>query len=233
MYGFPRLTAAVGLSLAFASLGVQADDAPNAVTFGYAGASYNTQSGDLTGPPGTTPPGIQVSLKQAGMLVLGYERRLSDEWSLVFVAGTPPELKISGAGTASGLGQVGSARIWYPTALASYSFPPVTEAGIRFYAGAGVNYTFFTDEQVLATYNTAVGGSSSKLDLKSSWGPVALLGAELPIAADWSLRLSYLHYWIKTTARIDTVTPGFGTIQRTVDVTANPDVFALTLAYRF
>lgn len=234
MQRIPRLRAgAVGLSLALASLGVQADDRTDTLTIGFAGASFNTRSDDLSGPPGTTPPGIKVGLKQAGVLALGYERRLWDEWSLVFQAGTPPVLKITAAGTASGLGQIASARIWYPTVLARYSFPRISAAGIRFHAGAGANYTFYTDQQVLGAYDTAVAGTGSKLRLESSWGPVVLLGAEVPIATDWSLRLTYLRYWIKTTARIDTVTPGVGTIERTVGVRADPDVLAFTLGYRF
>jgi len=220
-----------GLSIAFTCAGAQADELDNAVRIGYAGVSFNTKSGDLSGPPGTTPPGIQVGLKNTDLLALSYERRLSDQWSVMLQAGTPPIIHVQGAGNAAALGSAVTARTWFPAVLVNYTFASVF--GVRPYVGAGVNYTFFTDRQVSAAYTNAVQGTSSSIKMKSSLGPVVRLGAEYPIDKNWAVEFGYLHYWIKTTATITTATPGFGNIVRTVDTKANPDVLGLTLGYRF
>lgn len=54
-------TAAAALaSLASFSSTAHAEEFENSVKFGYAGIKFDIQSGDLTGPPGTTPPGIGI-----------------------------------------------------------------------------------------------------------------------------------------------------------------------------
>lgn len=222
-----------GLALAFCNVGAhaQSDDAANTLKIGYAGITFNTASGDLAGPPGTTPPGIQTDLRDTRTLALIYERQISGPWSVVVQAGTPPLIKFDGAGTGALIGSVGTARAWFPAVLATYTFTGLP--GIRPYAGAGVNYTFFTDRQVSAAYTSAVGGTSSSSTLKDSWGPVVKLGAELPIAKNWVIDLAYSRYWIKTTAILTTATPGVGDIARKIDIKVNPDAFSLMLGYRF
>jgi outer membrane protein len=75
---------AAGLTLAFGSIGAyaQSEDAANTLKIGYAGITFNTKSGHLIGPPGTTPPGIQADLRDARTLALIYERRISGPWSV-------------------------------------------------------------------------------------------------------------------------------------------------------
>lgn len=224
---------AAGLTLAFGSIGAhaQSDDAANTLKIGYAGITFNTKSGDLIGPPGTTPPGIQADLRDARTLGLVYERRISGPWSVVVQAGTPPVVKVNGAGTGAPLGSVGTAKAWFPAVLATYTFTGLS--GIRPYVGAGVNYAFFTDRQVSATYTGAFGGTSSSATLKDSWGPVVKLGAEFSIAKNWVLDVGYSRYWIKTTATLTTTTPGVGDIARTINVKADPGAFGLAVGYRF
>lgn len=128
---------------------VHAQEPLNTVRVGYTALRLNTKSGDLTGQGAAaafTPPGMKMDLKDTGLLSLSYERRLSEQWSVVLQAGVGPVIKAQGAGTASAAGTIGSARAWTPTLLAAYSIPRV--AGIRPYVGAGVNYAFFTGEEV-------------------------------------------------------------------------------------
>lgn len=224
---------AAGLSLAFGSIcaHAQSEDAANTLKIGYAGITFNTKSGDLTGPPGTTPPGIQADLRNTRTLALIYERRISGPWSVVMQAGTPPVIKVDGAGTGAPLGSVQTAKVWFPAVLATYTFADLP--GIRPYVGAGVNYAFFTDPQVSAAYTGALGGTSSSSKLKKSWGPVVKFGAEFPIAKNWVLDVSYSRYWIKTTATITTATPGVGEIERKINVKVDPGAFGLLVGYRF
>lgn len=224
---------AAALSMAVVCGAVHGQEPVNTVRIGYTALRFNTKSGDLTGQRAAaafTPPGMMIDLKDTGLLSLGYERRLSDEWSVMLQAGVGPVIKAEGAGTASAAGTIGSARAWTPALLAAYSFPRV--AGVRPYMGAGVNYAFFTGEEVRPVYSTAFGGPSS-MKLKPSWGTTVLLGAEYPIAKNWVVDFSYLHYWTKTTVTFTTETPGVGALVRTGNVKANPDHFAFSIGYKF
>jgi outer membrane protein len=227
----PALSFGLAAALACATAAAHAGDTDNTLKVGYAHIGFNTQSGDLTGPAGTTPPGVQADLHDAATLALVYERSLSGPWSFVLQVGTPPVVKMFGAGNGAALGQVGSARAWFPAALAHYTFDGPW--GTQPYVGAGVNYTFYTDGQVSPAYTTAFFGSSSTAKLKSSWGPVLKVGMGFPLARNWVIDAAYSRYGIRTTATITTATPGLGDVARTVDVRSDPDVVGLTLGYRF
>jgi outer membrane protein len=146
-------------------------------------------------------------------------------------AGTPPVVKLVGAGNGAALGQVGTTRAWFPALLAQYAFDGPW--GAQPYVGAGVNYTFYTEGRVSPAYTGAFGGTSSTAKLKSSWGPVLKIGTVFPLSRGWVIDAAYSRYGIKTTASITTATPGFGDIVRTVDVRSDPDVLALIVGFRF
>ena len=222
-----------GLAIAFgcAAAGAHAGDTENTIKVGYAHIGFNTNSGDLTGPPGTTPPGIQADLNDATTLALVYERRISGPWSIVLQAGTPPVVKIVGAGNGAALGEVGTSRAWFPAVLANYTF--AGPWGTQPYVGAGLNYTSYTDGQVSTAYTDAFGGTGSTAKLKSSWGYVVKIGIGFPLSRNWVIDAAYTRYGIRTTATITTATPGAGDIVRRVDVRSDPDVVGLTLGYRF
>ena len=221
----------VALALTCAASEAHADGPANALMLGYAHIGFNTRSGDLSGPPGTTPPGIRTELHDSSTLALLYQRHLSGPWSVVLQAGTPPLVKMYGAGSGAALGQVGTTRAWFPAVLAQYALDGPW--GTQPYVGAGVNYTRYSDGQVSAAYTGAFGGTSSTAKLKSSWGPVLKVGIAWPIGSNWVVDAAYSRYGIKTTATITTVTPPVGDIARTLDVRSDPDVVGLMLGYRF
>ncbi|ABE47334.1 OmpW/AlkL family protein [Polaromonas sp. JS666] len=209
----------------------QSDDTKNTVKIGYAALNFNASSGELTGPPGTTPAGATTGINNAQTAGLIYERKVSGPWSFVGQIGYPLTIQFKGAGTAAALGQVGSAKAWFPSALVTYSFAgPQT---LRPYVGAGANYAFFTQPQAGPAYNGAFGGTSSTVGLKSSLGAVAKLGMEIPLSNTWVVDIAYSRYWIKTTATIVTATPNVGNIERKVDIKTTPEVFGVFLGYRF
>lgn len=201
----------------------------NAVALGYADIRFNTTSGDLTGP--FTPDGVEVQLEDTRTLAFSYTHHLSGPWSLLFQAGVPPTVKINAAGTAAAVGKAGSAKAWFPAVLLTYKLPSV--GPLRPYAGAGLNYTFFTDRKITNGYTTAFGGTSSSATLSDSLGGVVKLGGELPLSERWYADIAYTHYWIETKATVKTETSGVGSISRTLKVGANPDVFSLMIGYRF
>lgn len=225
------LSFGIAIGLACATAVVHAEGTENTLKIGYAHIRFNTTSADLTGPAGTTPPGIQADLKNAKTLGMVYERNLSGPWSVALQVGTPPVVRMDGAGNGAALGQVGTTRAWFPAVLAQYTFDG--PLGTKPYLGAGVNYTFYTDEQVSSAYTSAFGGSSSTAKLKNSWGHVVKIGVGFPLGRNWILDAAYSRYGIRTTATITTATPGVGDIARTVDVRSDPDVIGLLLGYRF
>lgn len=225
-------TAAATLSIAVAFSGAaHADDLENAIKIGYANVKFSVQSGDLTGPPGTTPSGLGIGVKNLDILAISYERRLSRNWAVQLQARIPLTLTAVGAGAAQSVGTVATARIWFPTVLALYTFTDLPI--IRPYVGVGVNYTFFTDQKSSPAYTAALQGSSSSISLKDSWGPYARLGFEYPINKNWGIYMEYSTFRMKTAATVVTQTPGFGAITRRVDIKDSPRIFGLTAGYKF
>jgi outer membrane protein len=225
-------TSAAALAVVAMSSGeAQANELENMVKIGFARVGFNIQSEELTGPPGTTPPGIGIDVRNLNILAMSYERRLSSNWAVQFQGGIPPKLTIVGAGAAQSAGTVANARIWFPTVLALYTFTGVPV--IRPYVGVGATYTFFTRERASPAYTAAVMGSSSSLSMKASWGPYVRLGFEYPIDNHWSLNMEYSTFRFKTTATIATPTPGIGDITRRIDVKDSPRILGVTVGYRF
>lgn len=225
------IVAALFAALGCGSAQAQSGENPNSFKFGYAGVRFNADSGELTGPPGTTPPGITADVKNTKTVALVYERKISDRWSVVAQLGMPPTIRMQGAGNGAALGEVGTARAYFPALLVTYSIDGLP--GFLPYVGAGANYTFFSNKQINPAYTAAFGGTSSSGELKAGLGPVVKLGVEIPINKNWVIDVAYSRYWIKTSATIVTATPGLGNVERKIDLKANPDVFGMAIGYRF
>lgn len=203
----------------------------NVVRVGYAKVRFNLQSGDLTGPPGTTPPGLRIDAKNLDVFALSYERRLADNWSAQIQAGIPPALSTVGAGTAASAGVVAKARIWFPTAMVRYTIPGFST--IRPYVAGGVTYTFFTEQEVAAGLTAALQGTASTLKMDSAWGAYGRVGLEYPIDQRWCLNLELSTFRLRTSATVATQTPGFGVISRHIDLKDAPRILGVTIGYRF
>lgn len=228
----PVLTTALGGAMTFLTCtGVRATDTPYSFAAGYARAHYNVNSGELSGPAGTTPLGVTASVDD--VTVLGFEAtvRLGDGWAATLAGGSPPIVHFRAQGTGTALGRVGSARAWFPAVLFSYTFN--RSGTIRPYLAAGVNYTTFSSVKVEDGYTAAFQGTSSVARPKSSLGPVIKLGIEVPLSDRTMLIAGYSRYGIKTTNEITTETPGVGPITRTITMRADPGVGSLLVGYRF
>ncbi|MBA5640092.1 OmpW family protein [Duganella sp. LX20W] len=226
-----RFLAAAAVALAICGAAHADEPENNAVRIGYAKVRFNLQSGDLTGPPGTTPPGLKIDAKDLDVFAISYERRLGDNWAAQLQAGIPPTLTAVGAGVAAPVGTVAKARIWFPTAMVRYTIPGFSV--VRPYVAGGVTYTFFTEQESSPGYNAAVQGAGSSIDLKSSWGAYGRVGLEYPLDKQWCINVEFSSFHLKTTATVDTQTPGFGTISRHVDLKDAPRIFGATIGYRF
>lgn len=227
-----RRLAFVGVVCAVLGQAAQADEPPrNSIQLGAARAMFNVDAGDMTGPAGTTPPGIKTNVLDKNVLAMIYERRIAGPWSLTLQGGLPPVLTLVGAGAASAMGKIGTVRAWFPALMATYAWEP--GPGWAVHAGAGLNYTFFTDGATNTTYDGGFGGTSSRAKFSPSLGPIVKLGVTRDIDRNWFVDLSYSRYWIKTTANVYTETPGAGTVQRKITARADPDVVSFTVGYRY
>lgn len=209
----------------------KADELKNVIRIGYANIKAQGSSTDLAGPPGTTPPGIGMDVRDLQAMALSYERRFSPNWALQFQGGLPPTVTAEGVGVGSAVGETANARIWFPSVLAIYTYTnaPV----VRPYIGVGMTYTFFTEEKVTPGYTAAFHGSSSSAKLSSAWGPTLRLGVEYPLDNRWSFRLEYTTFRLRSTATVVTQTPGVGDISRSTDIKGYPRILGASLGYSF
>ena len=203
----------------------------NGFEFGIGQATFNVRSGEMFGPPGTTPPGIRADVDDKQVWTLTYVRQLSGPWSLVVQGGIPPSLSILGAGDAAALGQVGSVRAWFPALLVRYT-QPVGER-LTLHAAAGMHYTFFTGGKVFGSFDEAVGGTSSSARFRPDVGPAMRVGAGWSLNKDWYIDASYTRYWIDSQATISTLTPGFGIVERKINLDTQPAVWLIGIGRRF
>jgi outer membrane protein len=226
-----KFIAAATAAMAMCAIAHASELENNTVRTGYAKVRFHLQSGELSGPPGTTPPGLRIDARDLDIFAISYERRLSDHWALQLQAGIPPTLTAVGAGAAAPVGTVAKARIWFPTAMVRYTIPGFSV--VHPYVATGVTYTFFTGQEITPAYNAALQGTGSTIKLNSSWGAYARVGVEYPLDRQWCLNLEYSSFRLKTSAAVDTRTPGFGTITRHVDLKDAPRILGATIGYRF
>lgn len=200
----------------------------NSLRVGVAKINFDAGSGELMGD--FTPPGITVDAANAATLGLVLGRTFAQHYVLQFAVGVPPTFAVNGAGTAEGIGEIGSTRAWFPALVGLYSLR-VNER-ISGYVGAGVSYTFFSDAKTTAAYDDEFGGSS-EVTLQSHVGPVVKMGAEIDLTVKWFLDFSYARYWISSQARVTTETPGLGPIERSISVNLDPNVLSAFIGIRF
>jgi outer membrane protein len=224
------IPALLATACAFGTFGASAEPGLR-IKIGPASIGFDTRSGELNGPPASTPPGVLAEARDSQTLGFVVEQPLDARWSAVLQLGVPPTVRFDGAGTGAALGEVGRAQVWFPAALLGWRAP--AWGSLQPYAALGAHVTVFTRTAVTPAYTAAFGGSSSRVSLKRSVGPVLKLGAEWSFGPHWLLDLSAARYAIRTEAQLRTDTPGLGEISRQVGVRVKADVLALMVGYQF
>lgn len=125
------------------------------------------------------------------------------------LVGLPPkhDIYVSGSKTAT-------TKHLPPILSLQYHFTP--NAKFNPYIGAGVNYTYFFDEQL---------DGASTLKLTSSLGLAAQVGIDVHLSPQWSVGADIRYADIDTDVKIN------GIKQGTVDV--DPTVYSINIGYRF
>ena len=122
--------------------------------------------------------------------------------------------------------KVGSAKQLPPTLNLQYYFLG-SDSKFRPYAGVGVNYTYFWDEDTAGEFEDVAGNSSLSLD--DSWGLSLQAGADYHINDKWLINAAVWKLDISTKAKLET--ENLGPVQ--VDVDIDPWVYMIGVGYRF
>ncbi len=176
--------------------------------FGAASINPDDSSGSFSAAPTV---GASVDGSDGFFLSLTYMIR--NNLGIEALAATPFTHDIEATGGVTG--QVAETKQLPPTVSLLYYFNP--DSNFRTYVGAGINYTFFFDEETS-------GDVVTSLSLEDSWGMGAVIGADYDLNDKWHLHGDIRYLDISTTA-----TTNVGT----VDVDINPWVYSIGIGTTF
>ena len=196
------------------------------VRAGVASVQPNEDSGNLDIGGVGKIPGTSAGVDGNEQLGLTLTWMLDSHWGIGVLAATPFEHDL----VAHGLGpsiDAGSVKHLPPTVTLQY-FPMDASSRFQPYAGLGINYTVFFDEDVDSQLETTVGFSGD-LELDDSWGLAGQVGVDYAIDDHWLLNASIWYLDIETTADFKFAD---GTRIK-ADVDVDPWVYMLGLGYKF
>ncbi|PHS27163.1 MAG: hypothetical protein COA83_01180 [Methylophaga sp.] len=185
----------------------------------------NDDSGLLfAGAPLASIAGSGVTVDDDTIPELDITYMITPNWGVELILGYS-EHDVNASGTVKTLlGQVIEAKALPPTLTLQYHFAP--NSNIRPYVGAGVNYTYFFDEQVTGPLNQP--GAKVKMD--DSFGFAVQAGVDIAINADWFVNLDVKYIEMDTTAKFS----GVNLVgQAEIDVDVNPVVWGVGIGRRF
>lgn len=177
--------------------------------------SPNDDSGNIE-IGGIPVPGSGVSVDSDVVPELDFTYMLTSNWGLELILATSSH-DADATGTLASLGHIVNAKALPPTLTLQYHFQP--NSNIRPYAGVGLNYTHFYDEDTTGALN------GLDVDLDDSWGLAAQVGVDIDINNDWFVNFDAKYIDISTTADIE------GGIE--VDIDVDPWVFGIGIGTTF
>ncbi len=182
----------------------------------------NDDSGTLSiGGADTGLDGVSVDSDTIPELDITY--MFTPNWGAELILGYS-EHTVAGKNSWTALGDVIDTKVLPPTLTLQYHFAP--NSNIRPYVGAGVNYTYFFDEEVAGSVLPAAG---SKVKLEDSWGFAAQAGVDIAINNDWFFNADVKYIQIDTTAKFSNTAVGSAKISADID----PFVYSIGIGRRF
>ena len=178
------------------------------------------------------PLGGDVTVGDDTQLGLTFAYMLQDHLGLELLAATPftHEVKMKNSELGAALnGKIADVSHLPPTLSLQY-YPMDPASALQPYAGIGVNYTTFFDEDLSSQYE-ALGFSNLELD--DSWGVAGQLGVDYLITDHILLNAAVWYIDLDTKATMDgpdALAPGLKT---SVDVTIDPWVYMVGVGYKF
>ena len=170
--------------------------------------------------------GVKVDDGMSLDISLGY--MFTDNWAVELLADLSSKHAVSAYGL-SGLGvpdgtDVVEVNTLPPTVFLQYQFNP--QGSIRPYAGIGLNYTTFLNDELTGAAKTVLGASNLSLD--NSVGVAAQFGIDWELKNNWSFNIDVKYAQIDTKATFDTAIG-----RAAVDVDIDPLVFGVGFGKSF
>ncbi len=200
------------LALGFAATAVPSHAVQKGDWLIRAGVGHVSPTGDGQSAAG------KVEADSATNLAVNFTYMTTDNWGVELLGALPfkHDIDLEGAGT------VGETKQLPPTLILLYNFNP--KSTMRFYAGAGLNYTTFFSEKT----SGALAGTDLKLD--DSFGLAAEAGVDIDINKDMFFNASLWWMDIDTEAEI---TSGGAPVVPKFDVNIDPWVLFVGVGWRF
>lgn len=145
----------------------------------------------------------------------------TDQIAAELILGVTPH-DVSAVGTALGDVDLGEVTLLPPTLTVQYHFNP--DGQLRPYAGVGVNYTLFFNEDLPS--GTVLDG----IEYDPSVGLALQAGADYVLNDHWFLNFDVKKVWINTDVTVDGTTNLGAVVGADVDI--NPVIFGIGLGWR-
>ena len=170
-------------------------------------------------------PGAKAEVDDTDSLGLTFSYLLTDNIGVGILAAYPFETDIEGDGSISAVDKVGDTKFLPPTVTLQYHFN--TGTNFHPYVGAGLNYTYFWDENASdAPFN------GSNLNLDNSWGFAGEVGLDYTLKNDYLISAQVWYINIETEAD-SSGAAGNPALAGAADVDINPWVFMLGVGKKF
>ena len=163
-----------------------------------------------------TPIGGDVDIDNSIVPELDITYFFQDQWAVELILGVTPH-DVAAVDTAAGDIDLGDVTLLPPTLTLQYHFAP--DASVRPYAGVGVNFTHFFNEDLPS------GSALSTIEYDNSFGFAVQAGIDFDMGNDWFFNVDAKYIDINTDVTID------GAI--TADVDIDPVVIGLGFGRRF
>jgi outer membrane protein len=188
----------------------------------------NEDSGEIK-LDGAKAAGTKATLDSDTQLGLAFAYMLTDHIGLELLAATPFKHTVGVKGLGAGLdGKLADIKQLPPTLSLQY-YPMAPTSKFQPYAGVGINYTMFFDEE-LSGARKAQGFSNIKL--KDSVGIAGQLGMDYMLTDNLLVNAAVWYVDIDTKATIDGPS-ALGVGKTKVDVDVDPWVYMVGIGYKF
>jgi len=216
------------------------------VRLGVGVVAPDTDSGNLVFE-GLELDDFRIDVDDGTSAVFNFTYMATDRLGVELLASWPFNHTIEGDGALAGLGKLGSTKHLPPTLSLQYHFRP--DQTFRPYAGVGLNYTKFFDEQttealhqgIIGTSNAALGtdyaGGSTDMSIDDSFGIALQLGADVALNDAWFVNFDLRWIDIEADAELRTTTidgSGFNVdLNSRIKADIDPWVFSTAIGLRF
>jgi outer membrane protein len=212
-----------GLVLTALSAHAQSPDTPWSARVGFAEARFDTRA-DLS-LAGSPVAGGEVGAPDKQLMFGDISYAIDERWSARLAIAAPPTVAMKTGGSLQAFvpplsGTLGEVKL--APLIFTLCYSPLPVGPVRPYLGVGAHYL-----KILASHDADIAG----LKISNTQGGVLQAGVDIELTPRWSLYWDVRRLYAKSTAR-GTV-PALGNLPVNADITLDPTISSIGLAYRF